>query len=223
MNIYSYLIKIKSLIFDIILPIKCFNCGVKDEIFCENCVEKVGNVQEALSDNMFAVFDYKDPIIKKAIWDLKYHHKFLLGKKLGQLLYQFLIEDISDIRTMSQGQNIFVIPVPISKKRFSTRGYNQSEIIAKGFCLSCEENILDFRNDIIYKKIETIPQAKILNRKIRLKNVQNVFTIEKSKIIKGKTILVVDDVITTGATINEIIKILKKAGAKKVIGIAMAH
>lgn len=213
----------KNSIFDIILPIKCFNCGIKNEIFCKNCVEMIKTTEETISENMLAVFDYKDPVIKKAIWLLKYHHKLYLGRKLGQMLYQFLIEDISEIRTMSPGPNIFVIPVPISKKRFSSRGYNQSEIIAKGLCLSCSENILELRNDIIYKNIETIPQAKILNRKMRLKNIKDVFKIKKPEIIKNRTILIIDDVITTGATINEIIRILKKAGAKKVIGIALAH
>jgi len=186
-------------------------------------VGMIKTAEETTSGNMLAVFDYKDPIIKKAIWLLKYHHKLYLGRKLGQVLYQFLIEDISDLRTMSPGQNIFVIPVPISKKRFSTRGYNQSEIIAKGFCLSSPENILELRNDIIYKNIETIPQAKILNKKMRLKNIKDVFKIKKPEIIKNRTVLIVDDVITTGATMSEIMKILKKSGVRKVIGVAIAH
>lgn len=223
MNIYSYLINIKNYIFDIILPIKCVNCGLRNEVLCKKCLEMIKMAKETFGQEMFAIFDYQDPIIKKVIWQLKYHHKLFIGKKLGQILYQFLVEEISDIQIMSPGSHIFVIPVPISKKRLSTRGYNQSNIIAKGFCRACPENILELRSNIIYKKIETDPQAKILNRATRLKNIRGVFEIKKPEQVKNKTILIIDDVITTGATINEIIKILKKAGAKKVIGIAIAH
>lgn len=223
MNIFLFLINIKNYIFDILLPIKCFNCGLKNEVFCKNCIQNIGLAKETINEKLFAVFDYQDPIIKKAIWELKYHHKLYLGKKLGQLLYQFNLEDISDIRSMCPGQEIFVIPVPISKKRLSKRGYNQSKIIAHSFCSSSQDNIFELRTDLVYKKIDTLPQAKILNRKKRLKNIQGVFSIKNSNIIKGRTIIIIDDVITTGATMSEMMKIIKKAGAKKVFGMAIAH
>ncbi len=223
MNICLHFIKIKNFLLNILLPIKCFNCKTNNEVFCQNCIEKTSKSKEYLRENMLAIFNYQDPIIKKAIWELKYYHKRYLGKKLGQLLYEFLLEDISDIRIMSLGQKIYVIPIPISKRKIKLRGYNQSKIIAQGFCSSAQEDIFDLRSDIVYKKTETIPQAKILNKNKRLKNVKNTFEIKNQELIKGRTIILIDDVITTGATMNEVIKILKKAKAKKVIGMAIAH
>ncbi len=223
MSVYLSMLKIMNFIFDTLLPIKCFNCKTKNQIFCQDCLEKTSKSKEYLQENMLAVFDYQDPIIKKAIWELKYHHRRYLGKKLGQLLYEHLLEDISEIRTMSLGQKIFIVPVPISKRKNKLRGYNQSEIIAKGFFESCRENIFELCNNMVYKKNETIPQAKISNKSKRLKNIKDTFGLNNSEMIEGRTIIIIDDVITTGATINEIIKILKKAKAKKVIGIAVAH
>jgi len=223
MNIYLFLIKIKDFLLSILLSIKCFNCEAKNETFCLNCIQKVNITSKIQNDNMFAIFDYNDPIIKKAIWQLKYHHKLYLGKKLGEILYNSLQIEISNLKTVFIHQDIYVIPVPLSKKRLSSRGYNQSEIIAKGFCISDLEKTFKIRKDIIYKKTDTIPQAKILNRKKRLNNLKGVFEIKNSKIVKNNVFIIIDDVITTGATVNEIMKILKKFGAKKVIGLAIAH
>jgi ComF family protein len=174
-------------------------------------------------ENISAVFDYRDPLMKKVIWELKYHHKRYLGQRLGQLLYEYLIEDISDLKTRIPGRVMYVIPVPISKKKTKLRGYNQALSIARGFCHYEDNKIFELKDNLVIKKVDTLPQAKITNRSRRLKNVQGVFEIKNLKIVEGRTIIVIDDVTTTGGTINEIIKILKKAKAKKVVGFAVAH
>lgn len=170
-----------------------------------------------------AVFDYRNEIIKKAIWELKYYHKRYLGEKLGQLLYEFLIEDIGDMKMYVPGRSIFVIPVPTSTKKTKSRGYNQALAIAKGFCGSAPTKTFELKDKVVIKKIDTLPQAKISNRKRRLENVRGVFEVKNKEIVKDRTIIVIDDVTTTGGTINEIMKILKKSGAKKVVGFAVAH
>jgi ComF family protein len=146
-----------------------------------------------------------------------------LGRKLGNLLHYSLLEDITEIKIFSEGSPIYIIPVPITRMKKNIRGYNQSEVIAGGFCEEDKNNIFQIQNNIIYKKINTIPQAKIPNRNERLKNIRGSFEIRNQNLISGKTILVIDDVTTTGATMQEIIKVLKKYGAKKVIGFAVAH
>jgi ComF family protein len=223
MKFFLYIKLIKNFLLDILFPIKCIGCQVKNEILCDNCVQKIKSAERETGVDILAVFDYRDPIIKKAIWELKYHHKRYLGEKLGQLLYEFLIEDISDIKIGVSGRSIYVVPVPISNKKKKIRGYNQAIAIAKGFCNSGEVGFLELKDKIIIKKIDTIPQAKITNRKRRLENIRGVFEIKNPEIIKGRTVIIIDDVTTTGGTIIEIMKILKKAGAKKIIGFAVAH
>lgn len=208
---------------EILFPSRCIGCNTKDQELCQNCINKLQTTDRRTENDITALYDYQDPLIKKIIWKLKYHNSPRLGKKLGQLLYLELLEEISLLQILSSGSPIYIIPVPISKSRERVRGYNQSEIIAKSFC---KENILgdfEIKNNIIFKKNNTIPQAKLTNKNKRLKNIKGVFDIKNSEQIKGKTIIIIDDVTTTGGTIMEIIKVLKKNGAKKVIGFAVAH
>jgi competence protein ComFC len=214
---------IKKNILDVFFPTECPNCHTKNEVFCDNCVDRIKLAPKNDNDNIWSLFDYHDPIIKNAIWELKYHHKRYLGQKLGQLLYDSFVEEISDLKTLSTGRSIYILPVPISKEKIKKRWYNQALYIAKGFCKSSDKEILELKNNIICKKTETIPQAKISSREKRLKNIQGVFQIKNEKIVKGRTIIIIDDVTTTGGTILEIMKILKITGAKEVIGLTVAH
>jgi ComF family protein len=223
MKLCLYVDKIKNFLLDILFPVSCLGCGLKDEILCDNCLQKINHVDRQTEENIVAMFDYREPLVKKAIWELKYHHKRYLGEKLGQLLYEFLLEDIADMKTIASGQPICVIPVPISIKKTRVRGYNQTEAIAKGFCQSSLPGVFELNNKVVVKNRETLPQAKISNRNKRLKNIHGVFELKNTDTVKGRTIIVIDDVTTTGGTISEIIKILKKAEAKRIVGFAVAH
>jgi competence protein ComFC len=223
MNWQKFIKNTKNFLLNILFPTKCIGCGANDEIICDICIGNIRLTERETDKNIIALFDYRDQIIKKAIWELKYHHKRYIGEKLGGLLYENMIEDISDMKIQVSGRSILVIPVPISSIKNKIRGYNQSLSIAKGFCREVDKNVFEIKNNIIYKKINTLPQARITNRARRLENVRGVFDIRNEEIIKGRTIIVIDDVTTTGATMNEIIKILKKSGAKKVVGFAVAH
>jgi ComF family protein len=223
MKLCTNVIEIKNFILDMLFPIKCIGCSVKNEILCINCIKKISLSEREIEGDIWAVFDYKDPVVKKAIWEMKYHHKRYIGDKLGQLLYEYMIEDISDIKMDVSGRSIYVVPTPISNSKTKVRGYNQALVIAKGFCSSGESGVMELQNGIVFKKVDTIPQAKITNRKRRLENVRGVFEVKDAEAVRGRTIIVIDDVTTTGGTMLEMMKVLKKAGAKKVYGFAVAH
>ena len=224
MNNIIYRIKhINKWIIDAILPQVCLGCKTRGESICDSCFLKIRRTERETSSDINACFDYRDPLIKKAIWDLKYHGYFSIGYKLGQLLYEEFLENITEIRMYSEGRPICIIPVPLHISRQKERGYNQAKIIASGFCNSEGKEIFELKNDIIIKQINTLQQAKITNRNKRLKNMNGAFKIINPEKIKGRTIILIDDVTTTGGTLMEIIKILKKSGAKKVIGLAVAH
>lgn len=217
---------IKSLInwgLDIVFPEKCIGCNQKSSILCLTCITNIRRAERETSTSIVAAYDYRDPLIKRAIWNLKYYHQKRLGIKLGEMLYDSLLEEVSDLRSLTKGQPICVIPVPITRNRQKTRGYNQAEIIARGFCESEKSGALNLKKNIISKKVNTLPQARITNRIMRLKNIHGAFEINNIPFIKGRTTIVIDDVTTTGGTMKEIIKLLKEHGAKKVIGFAVAH
>lgn len=224
MNLSLNIIKITiNWLVEILSPSVCFGCKKRGQIFCSDCLSKINRIEKETTENIIAVFEYHNPLIKKVIWNLKYYHHPYLGRGLGELLYNELLEDISDMKIYTIGSSILVIPVPISKKKMRVRGYNQAQKIAQGFCSKENKNIMVVKTNIIIKKTETIPQARITNRLQRLKNVHNTFEIKRGADIQGRTIIIIDDVTTTGGTINEIINILKKAGARNIVGFAIAH
>lgn len=224
MNHLNFINKfIHSYILDVILPEACLGCKIKGEIICSNCFLQIKRTERETSEGIMACFDYRDPLIKKAIWDLKYHNRFTVGQKFGEVLYESFLEVVADLRLYTKGRPILVIPVPLYNSRQKKRGYNQAKIIALGFCNSGEKEIFKLINNAVIKQINTEQQAKLTNRNRRLKNIRGAFKVIDNEKIKGQTIIIIDDVTTTGGTITEIIKILKKSGAKKVIGLAVAH
>lgn len=208
---------------DIIFGEVCLGCRKSGSILCPNCISSIRPAERETSSGILAAYDYRDPLIKRAIWSLKYHKHRHIGEKLGQMLYDALLEEVSDMRVLAKGEPICVIPVPLSRTRKKMRGYNQAQVIAIAFCDASKEKIFEIKKDIIVKKVDTLPQARITNRVARLRNINDAFQIIKPDEVKGKTIIVIDDVTTTGGTITEIIKLLKSSGAKKVIGFAVAH
>ncbi|ETB63993.1 TPA: ComF family protein [Candidatus Nomurabacteria bacterium] len=221
MKVKDILIFLYKQIINSLFPEKCIKCSKKDILFCDKCISETKKAQRETREGIMSVFDYRDPYIRKAIWDLKYYNKKNLGSIFGDILYETFLEEISDLRLYSLGEKIIVIPVPISKKRNKGRGYNQSLAIAKSFVQ--KENIFELKNNLIFKNRETIPQARLKNKKDRLSNIKGAFDIKDRNFIKNKTFIIIDDVTTTGGTITEIIKILKKNKAKKVLGLTIAH
>ena len=219
---FNILKSIYGSLLDLLFPKFCLGCGKAGETMCLECIRSIERVQRDSSDGIYACFDYRDPLVKKAIWDLKYHKRSSVGHLLGKLMYENQIEEVADIRIYTSGRSICVIPVPLSKSRLKFRGYNQANMLARGFCDCGEDGLFEIITDAITKK-DSPPQARINNRKRRLNNVKDCFEVVKKDAIKGRTIIVIDDVTTTGGTMTEIIKVLKKSGAKRVVGMALAH
>jgi ComF family protein len=213
---------VSNFILEIFFPVYCPGCNKKGEILCENCLLNMKLADRQTEEGIVAIFDYRESLAKNIIWHLKYHGQKYLGQKLGQVIYEYTKDEIASLKTLSQGKQIMVIPVPVSRKRLRERGYNHSELLALGFYKENEEN-LEFNNNLVIKNQETEHQAKITNKSIRLKNIRNSFVVNPKLNIKGRTIVIIDDVTTTGGTFLEISRVLKKAGAKKIMGFALAH
>lgn len=113
----------------------------------------------------------------------------------------------------------FVIPVPLNKTREKHRGFNQSALLSG---VVAQDILSQSRTDII-SRVRNTPTQTHLNTVERRENVKNAFKIASAKDVKGASVLVVDDIITTGATMDEIAKILLKHGAKQVFGLAFCH
>jgi competence protein ComFC len=175
---------------------------------------------------IFPLFDYRHLPIKKSIWLLKYKGKKRLAGIFAEIMYDKIIEELSDLSAMQNFKDAILIPIPLSPKRHRERGYNQTELVCKELIkINNLRHGVDCKleNNILVKIKETEHQAKIKDRKKRLKNLANSFSVKNSEPIKGKNIILIDDVTTTGATLNEAKKILKQSGAKKIIAFTVAH
>lgn len=150
-----------------------------------------------------------------ALKELIHLMKFYERKKTAKLLAEFILENVMDCAIKWAD---VIVPVPLSKNVLSERGYNQTALVAK---------YLADKYKIVYleavKKVkETTPQNK-LERADRLKNLKGAFEMQDGAIVSGKKVLVVDDVYTTGATMNEMAKTLKAAGVVEIRGIVIAR
>jgi len=148
----------------------------------------------------------------------------------AEIIYNKIIEELSDLSAMENFRNVILIPIPLSPKRLRERGYNQAELICKE--LIKINNLrrgadIKLENNILIKPKETEHQARIENRTERLKNIIGSFAIKSEnkniESVKGRNIILIDDITTTGATLNEARKTLKQAGARKIVAFTVAH
>jgi competence protein ComFC len=188
----------------------------------EDILKEIPEANETSNSDFKALFQYKNKISRKAIWEIKYNKNKKITQKFSKLFYEFIINEISDELNFSNFNNPLLIPVPISKNNLKERGFNQSELIVKEIEKLDTENFFEYSFNSVFKIKNTHHQSKLKNKTKRLKNLNGCFCADEN-IIKGRNIIIIDDVITTGATMSEISKTLKKAGAKKVIGFALGH
>lgn len=214
---------ILNTILDILFPVNCLSCGKSGKIICYDCLANFPKAERYTEKWIYPVFDYRHPPIKKSIWLLKYKNKKVVAKILGEILHEHILEEFSDLESFENFKNPILIPIPLSKKRYKERGYNQAELLCKEILNQDKENIFELETKVLLKNKETEHQARIKNRNERLKNLKNTFSVVNSEKIKDRNIILIDDVTTTGATLAEARKILKISGAKKVIAFAVAH
>ena len=162
-----------------------------------------------------AAGNYDDLVLQNLI----HYFKYKSFKNLAPILGEILIKYLSNLSlSMVKSQKSVVVPVPLHPRRERQRGFNQAkliaEIVAKTFALELFVNMKRIKNNK--------PQAKLKDSEMRIKNMAGCFKIENPEQIRDKNILLVDDVFTSGATMNEAVKILKANGAKRIIALVIA-
>lgn len=113
-----------------------------------------------------------------------------------------------------------IVPVPLSKKRFLERGFNQAAVLAQ---ILAKHTKIDLDGQSLARTVHTPVHRAAMDRKARELTVKNAFEVKRPKLIENKTILLVDDVFTTGATVSNCAKVLKKKGADKVYVFTVAR
>jgi ComF family protein len=184
-----------------------FSDGVEQDRACEDCLRKRPSYDLARAPYLY------DGALMTAIHELKYAQRSHLADSLGSLLASFAQTWIGELK------GSLIMPVPLHPRRLRARGFNQSLLLAR--CVASKTGSqLDFLS--LRRTRFTKPQTELSSEE-RKKNVRKAFEVVKPEAVKGRTIVLVDDVATTGSTLNECAKALKRAGADAVLCLVLAR
>lgn len=231
-----------SFLKEILFPKVCFGCGRLGSYFCLHCAKKLKTVkkdtcpycqkwsffglthfqcQRKLGLNGLKSFYYYDERLRKLIKEIKYQLVREAIADFWRLVPFKKIEELFFYRKLTQ--EIFFLPVPLHLQREKRRGFNQAFELVKFLSQFLGIKIKD---DLIIRVKETKPQAELKTPKERYFNLLGAFSVKdkaKKEAIQGKNFIIFDDVWTTGATIKEITKVLKRNGANKVFALTIAQ
>ncbi|MBI4994644.1 ComF family protein [Candidatus Peregrinibacteria bacterium] len=210
--------KIINTVLNFLFPIYCVGCKKENFHLCKACLEKF---PMQISENhingltVFAAAEFKKDL---PVAELIHRFKYNGAKEIAEIL-GMLFNNIFPPPTFYIQHSTFLIPVPLHCRRFNFRGFNQSLLLARE--LSKKWNIPVA--DILQRHRYTQPQVE-LDGLERLSNVIDAFSMKnpEQKLNPDATYILIDDVYTTGATLGECAKVLKKRGAEKIFGVVVA-
>lgn len=196
------------------MPPYCLRCGHPSgdgfSAACEHC--KIMNISFSFARG----FGKYDGTLRDAIHFLKFQFKEDLVNPLANLYIHYISKtrDFADYKTYD-----YLVPVPLHKRKLREREFNQVELLAER--ISVQLNIV-LSADNLYRKRYTTPQMR-KPKEERLTNVQDAFALRNPILFKGKKVLLLDDIMTTGATVNECSRVLVEAGGDSVAVLVLAR
>jgi ComF family protein len=224
--------QVKAAFLDLLLPLRCLGCGREGDLICPSCRQSLPMIRLPLCqrcgatsgegnlchscvnypltiDGIRSAFLFQGTV-RQAILQLKYRHLKSVAAPLGQLLAEYLGSH------PLKGE--VIIPVPLHPKRIRERGYNQASLLAKELSRLVGLPLVE---DTLIRERDALPQARTRSAIERRNNVQGAFICHQG--LEGKQILLLDDVCTTGATLDACAIALKAAGASSVWGLTVAR
>ena len=225
--------KLGGIALDLIFPQKCIGCGKEGLVLCSSCQASLPAIKPPLCplcgrpqssgilcpgcvswrasiDGIRSPFRFEDTV-QQAVYQLKYRNLRILAGPLAGLMRDYLSEN--DI------PGDVLVPVPLHKKRLRERGYNQSVLLAKHLGKLAGLPVVD---NCLVRRLHTPPQARTANVEERRNNIEGAFAC-RDESLNGRKVLLIDDVSTSGATLDACADVLKEAGAKSVWGLTLAR
>lgn len=224
-------------------PRKCVVCGqaLKDSDVCKTCIEKipifgwifcahcgrrlqdydtlcVARYHQTPLESIGSAADYHRNDIRVMLHAYKYRRRKGIANHLAEMLVCHA--HLSGIDKYLANHSAIVTEIPLTRRKKRHRGFNQSALLAKIFAAKLD---IPYRPDVLARVQDRLPQVKMPDAKSRHKNIARVFQTAKPSDIKNHTILLIDDVVSSGATLKEAAKTLKMSGAKSVRAITVAR
>lgn len=197
-------------ILDLIFPKNCLDCKASGKYICNSCLKKVKK-NGWNSDWVYSVWRYQG-VIRKAILALKYKYSTDMAEELARHLARVLKRENIDLNEAC------LVPIPLHWYRKNFRGFNQSEEVGK---LVAKNMSWKFTPDLLIRKKSTTPQAQLTGF-ARRQNLHGVFALNPSYVLHSTCYILFDDVLTTGSTLLEALKVLRRGGAKRILCLTIA-
>lgn len=231
---------VKTFVLDTIFPIRCLVCEKEGSFICTDCLALLarldyqhciicqkpsisgfthpGCLTPHTADGLISVLNYRDENVAEIVIKGKYH--FLPGtfEVLGNLLAKKIEADYSFLFNHDNNQKPILIPLPLHPRRKRWRGFNQAEILCHTLSKELNLGMLD-----ALTRNKVTKTQKDLKKDQRIKNVANAFSLKKDADVHNQNLILVDDVTTTGSTLLEAAKVLKRNGAKSVWCLTIAR
>ena len=219
--------EIWKIFLDILFPAICLSCGKflsedeKNEIalICSPCLESIPINKIVFRTGgqylLFAASSYENAVLRNLIHEFKYRNLMTLQKPLGKIIIGYLKRVALPI------QDTTIVPIPLHPSRLRSRGFNQAEILARivGIYLN-----LSLETETLKRIKNTKSQIDLKSHDERRENIKNCFRVspQSKEKVRDRNILLVDDVYTSGATIDEAAKVLRRAGVKDIKVLVLA-
>ena len=218
----KYRHKLLSLILDFLFPRPAPIISIQN-MSADEIDRKIPRAREIDGDDLNALFDYRDELTRQAIWEIKYRKNEKILNIFCKIFYEYILGELADKALFFDFKNPILVPIPSSRNRLKERGYNQCELITEEIARIDGGKNFTLSKNFLEKVKDSPSQTSVKNRKERLKNLKDCFKIVSLEKIINSNIILIDDVITTGATMSEAKKTLLNAGARQVLCFAMAH
>lgn len=225
---------------DLIFPKRCVSCGRIGRYICDGCRKTIIPIApnecicpvcekpaiagithprcrtRTAPDGLTSFFYYKDTV-RKAIHTIKYGH---VSDSVREFV-DCIPFSAYEIRSAMENPHALLVPIPLHRARERSRGFNQSEVLARQIAVHLR---IACRSDILSRQTATTPQVEMKRKTDRLSNIKHAFAVRCPVPQDTKlAVLLFDDVFTTGATMREATRVLKRAGAKFVWAVTMAR
>ena len=237
--------KLGAVLLDLLFPIRCLECHalkntlhnphgylcracfekikLNSWLFCPVCNRKLINLQTCPTHSRFALktlgaaCNYNQPLVKKLVWQYKYGFKEPLAEPLALLLSSYFQKVFLPL--LGSTENLVICPLPLYPVRERWRGFNQAQLLATNFAKQNNLPCVTLLKRIKFQK----PQMEIKIRQQRFTNIKDSFCVLPEIKLHNQTIILVDDIAASGATLLEAAKTLRQAGARKVYGLVLAR
>jgi len=232
-GVLPQLAKVKGIALDLLFPRWCVGCGREGEFICDSCYHSLARIMppvcpqcgrpqasgvlcpscvgwQAAIDGIRAPFRFEG-VMRQAIHQLKYRNLRALAQPLAELLHRYLVKNPLPGEVL--------VPVPLHAKRLRERGYNQARLLARELSKLTGLLVVD---GCLIRKQEAPPQARAETVAERRANVANAFSCRNQR-LKDKPVLLIDDVATSGATLDACARAVKAGGASSVWGVVLTR